>query len=460
MDLSLLITLAVIFLVTLVGSALRGMRTDRCLRDFDEFQVTVERAGRRPVYGRMCLAPTGFELSYRVEVLDEQMHTESSYVYYSAEYASIVGIYRYVDELTPENRERRDRAWRVAFRPNLPRRLWRKFTNFVNTATDSLVEAFSLVLGRAQVAGQKPILTQGERKISGLTKDVLGAVGTSFDPLLERLMGQEVVVELVREKGTVEYVGILKSYTADFLEILDVYVPEPISFKVERGGARRASLGRDYGDVEALKAARVVAGNLDLALDESGLVLTNLSERPMLLSEVCTDAGTKRVNALVDSGGTVHYPLDAQPEQVQVSIMMALRFDLVLPRRIALIRHRAARYHPREVFGSPLVLQRAAQNEDDEREMRERLEQNPSDAEAALHLGILLLGRDEVAEAGCCFQTALRSRDSLADGGSLARLLLEIVQREQHRLDCRQDLLERAQTQGGQGPPCASSGRL
>ncbi len=441
MDLSLLITLAVIFLATLIGSALRGMRTDRCLRDFDEFQVIVERSSKKPVYGRMCLTSSGFELGYSMKVLDEQMHTESSYVYYAAEYNSIVAIYRYVDELTSDNRKKRDRAWRVAFHPNLPRRLWRRFTNFLNTATDSLVEALNLVLGRAQVGGQKTILTQGEAKITGLTKDVLGVVGTSFDPLLERLMGQEVVVELTRDKVTTEYMGVLKSYTADFIEVLDVYVPEPVTLCVKRDGHRELA-NEDVRDAEALRAAHAHLESLDLALDGSGLFLTNVSNRPMLLSEVVTEPGTSWVNALVDAGDTVHYGLDGDLEQVRVKVVMAQRFDLVLPRRAALVRHRAQRYHPRDVFGSPLVLRSRPQDESAEQETRKRLEERPDDAEAALQLGIYLLGRDELGEAGRYFQTAISQKDGLADDGALADLLLEIVRRQQQQLGFEERLVE------------------
>jgi len=77
-DISLLVTLGVIFASTLLVSALSALRKDRCLDDFDGFHVTVERKDKYPVYGTMHLVSTGFETLYRDEVLDGQMHLERS----------------------------------------------------------------------------------------------------------------------------------------------------------------------------------------------------------------------------------------------------------------------------------------------------------------------------------------------------------------------------------------------
>jgi len=97
MDPTLLLTVGIIFLTTLVGSILRGMRKDRCLQDFDDFHVTVERKDKRRIWGTMRLEPTGFEMEYREDVLDQQMHVETSYAVYKSEYQQIQAIY---DSLT------------------------------------------------------------------------------------------------------------------------------------------------------------------------------------------------------------------------------------------------------------------------------------------------------------------------------------------------------------------------
>ena len=50
----------------------------------------------------------------------------------------------------------------------------------------------------------------------------MGSVGTSFEPLLERYIGHKVVLKLIKGDKIFEYCGVLKEYTGQFVEIMDV----------------------------------------------------------------------------------------------------------------------------------------------------------------------------------------------------------------------------------------------
>ena len=50
----------------------------------------------------------------------------------------------------------------------------------------------------------------------------MGSMGTSFEPLLERYIGHRVVLELIKGEKIFKYSGVLKDYTAEFIEIMDV----------------------------------------------------------------------------------------------------------------------------------------------------------------------------------------------------------------------------------------------
>ena len=168
-----------------------GSKRDRCLADFDDYWVVIERLSALPVYGRMSLFSTGLELLYETPSLDDQLHIEGSFVFYSAEFASVTGIYRYVDDLTADKRDERQRAWIRAFNGSFWIRSKRNTSNFVATATDSLTNALNLVVGQTTAKAQQEelLLAQGETEIKGLTKQMLGYVGNKFDPLLERMVG-------------------------------------------------------------------------------------------------------------------------------------------------------------------------------------------------------------------------------------------------------------------------------
>jgi len=50
----------------------------------------------------------------------------------------------------------------------------------------------------------------------------MASAGTSFEPLLERYIGHKVVLEMIKGDKVFEYCGVLKEYTAEFVEIMDV----------------------------------------------------------------------------------------------------------------------------------------------------------------------------------------------------------------------------------------------
>ncbi len=53
-----------------------------------------------------------------------------------------------------------------------------------------------------------------------------GSIGASYEPLLEKYIGRKVVLEMIKGDNILEYGGVLKDYTGEFIEIMDVdYTP-------------------------------------------------------------------------------------------------------------------------------------------------------------------------------------------------------------------------------------------
>ena len=50
----------------------------------------------------------------------------------------------------------------------------------------------------------------------------MSSVATAYEPLLERHIGRKVVIEQVKGDKVIELVGVLKDYTADFIEVMDI----------------------------------------------------------------------------------------------------------------------------------------------------------------------------------------------------------------------------------------------
>ena len=386
MDASLLITLAIVFFATLIGSALGSIRKDRCLADFGDFHVTLEHADGRVIWGVMRILATGFELVYRNSVRSEQALVKTSYVFYRDEYAHIQGLYRYTDDLDPAKRRERDRSLRRAFHPGPVSYLTRRLRNFTNTATDSLSEMLTLVLGRSRPLQTELVMASGQKHLSGLTKDVLGYVGTSYDPVLESFVGAEAVVEMRVEDTVYEYVGVLKDYSADFLEVLDVEFCQPLSLVARQAAPGSASAG----------SAAATLG-IRTSLHNELLIVTNTREDPIMLCEVVVAGQEMPVEAIIDPGREYRHVLCSRADAVELNLRTIRLLDMILPRSVALLRHRAERYRTSDALNARLQLERLLDDPEEDTDLDRALLKNEQIREADRRLAKTLQQRDRSA---------------------------------------------------------------
>ena len=120
-------------------------------------------------------------------------------------------------------KKQREKEIKRIYHPGFFRRLKRKTQNIFKTVRDAIVEVLNLLISRAKKT--TPIgstLTAQDKYVSQIKQDLMGSVGTSYEPLLERYIGRKVVLELIKGDKILEYCGILKDYTAEFIEIMDV----------------------------------------------------------------------------------------------------------------------------------------------------------------------------------------------------------------------------------------------
>ena len=78
---------------------------------------------------------------------------------------------------------------------------------------------------------------------------------------------------------------------------------------------------------------------------------------------------------------------------------MASRLDMIVPRRQALIRHRAERYNPDTIFDVGLSLVRRQSDQREIERLRKVLTYSPWDVISAAKLGEMLMRYGEFAEA-------------------------------------------------------------
>jgi len=420
MDLSLFITIGLIFLVTSIAGYVRSRLTDRCLRSFHGFNVTLHKTDGRRVWGRMGLSAGGIEFTFPQREGGDS--SKASYLLYAGEYKLIESILRYADRLSDAERRRREADIVASFHPGPFRMLVRRLRNFVGSATDSLRDVLALVLGRVQKMQDRYVAAEGTSTLTKLGGSVLTDVSAAHDPLLERHIGQRVILEVIEDDEIHEHAGIFKEYSATFLHLLDVEYPH--SWAIEVAAA------------ETVESARVSVG-----LGAGEVQVINGGERPVLIVSLEVAEVERPVDALVEPGGTVTLPVMADG-RVVVRLQVVRDLDMIVPRSRSTVRHRAEPVRnaaePESswdvVFDLGTLLGRRANDEQLAADLRAVVEQNPGDAAAAARLGALLLQREDFPGAARWLRAAYNGREALPDGGRRVRMQLrELARRRSQR---------------------------
>ncbi len=417
-DWSLIITLGVIFFITLLGAWLRSRRKDECLTAFEGYHVTLERVDGRIVCGTVHVEPTGTEFLYRHAVQD-QHHVEASYILYQSEYENIQAIYRFADDLDEANRVRRTKQIKQWFNPGPLRLFMRKTRNFLSTASDSFNEVIGIMVGRARKPAGQLMTDTSESYLKQFGGDLIGHAGHRHDPLLERFIGQRVVFELSEDGEVHEHVGIFKNYSADFLELLDVQFPVREILKLTS-----SEPAESWG-----VTAKMVDGDLHIS---------NACNYPVLLQKMVPDqAEEELLDVVVDAAEEVVLYQDQYIQSAQLSIKIVRELDIIVPRARCVIRHRAAHvetnYLPDIIFDLGLVLRSRSRDTVREARLRESLQQDQLNAIAAANLGALLVRQGKYDEAESYLNSALEMRNSLPDRGRRAQMGLREIGRRRNR---------------------------
>ena len=216
------ITVAFLVLTTIVAAFVRRRARDRCLMSFSGDAVVLETA-EKVISGRLTVENTGLEFVYPTVRITSKGHQEATYLLYKFEYANIHALVRYHAHLSEEAKTAREKELRDTYHPTMFRRLKRKTSNALKTVRDSVLEVIDGMLSAAKKATPAgAVLTAQDKYVSRMKQDLASSVGTSFEPLVEKYIGRWVVIDVIRGEEVLQYSGVLKDYTAEFIEILDV----------------------------------------------------------------------------------------------------------------------------------------------------------------------------------------------------------------------------------------------
>jgi len=217
------ITILFIIFAAGVAAFVRKRSRDKCLRDFEKNMVTMEDKNGKTIWGSLRVENTGLEFVYSQKHKDEDGHEEASYILYKYEYPDIQAVIRFHDDLSDKNKKAREEELERTYHPEWGSRLKRKTLNVFRTVRDSIVEIINLLISQAKKATPAgKVLGSQDKYVTQMKQELVGSVGASFEPLLERYIGRKVVLEMIKGDKVLEYCGVLKDYTAEFVEIMGV----------------------------------------------------------------------------------------------------------------------------------------------------------------------------------------------------------------------------------------------
>jgi hypothetical protein len=324
---ALYVSILVILISSLVGFFVKARARDRCLRDFDRFDATVETTDGQIVWGLFRVYSSGLELLYRAEHQDEQGHVENSTILYAPELGNLQAVYRFHHDQLPEARRRRKRDIERTYQPTLFRRAGRGLRNTYNAFRDAIVQTLNAILAyRATQAPQEVIWSRSKDLTASGSQLLSTAVGNAYEPILERYIGQYVVLEMQRGDALEEEYGILKEYSAQYIELLNARLEVPLDVYI-----------KDH----------VFPGGPPVKTDQlvSTIRVTNGLQHTILIDAIRHGDQSRPVHVPVDGGQTAEIALqeDEMGGPVQVDVNVRCLADLIVPRTLAVVRHAGKR---------------------------------------------------------------------------------------------------------------------
>ncbi len=225
-DSGFLITVAFIVISTLFLAFIKHIKKDKCIKSFKSDVVTVYFNTGESIKGRLDVENTGSEFIIDTTVKNEK----SSYILYKEEYPNVRFFVRYHKDLDSKRKRDRVKVIKKTYHPNIFRKMGRGINIFFKIIRDSLTEVFSALSGRLKTASTS--YATSETYMKKVNTEAVSSIDATHNPLLEKYIGNKVVIDHIFNSKEYEIVGILKDYTGEYLEILDAdFVSEEITLQ-------------------------------------------------------------------------------------------------------------------------------------------------------------------------------------------------------------------------------------
>jgi hypothetical protein len=326
-------TILLIFIVTIVSAMLRRLVNDKILKLFHHYHVGFFSETRPAIWGDCMVSSQGLKLLFDKAFVTQRTLVKSSALLYEDELTPMICMTRCVLRLTEHERRKRLRQIERTFHPGALRRARRWSGNMLNTMRDAITKTMSLVIGRmtavpGSMAGAAISTQAGD--LNTLTGSVVNLAANAYEPLLERYIGQPIVVEIqlpnpagaTGSATLVEFPGYLVDYTQKFLAVFNVdQTPvEKLEIKLEPGKAPSPDLA-----------------DLKITTTDQDTIIQCQGKDAFILVQLACGVHTADLQIAIIPGTTlVLGPLE---KPTILTVERTRQIDLIVPRTRARIRY-------------------------------------------------------------------------------------------------------------------------
>lgn len=208
------ITIIIISLSGFIGAFIKGKKKDRCLKGLNKSNIHIIKLKKdeKDIIGRLNIEANCMEIK-----LNDNNEKENL-ILYKNEYTSINKIIRYTKMLNDKEIKKRTIEYNKIISPSFFRKMKRTVIIFFNITKDAVFELSETMLSKTKLSS----LNQTEFVESIKNHTSQSATISSYQPIWERYIGKKIILEQTINNIKMEYSGILKEYSGNYILLYDV----------------------------------------------------------------------------------------------------------------------------------------------------------------------------------------------------------------------------------------------
>ncbi len=214
--------MALLFLAATIAAIASRRKRDQCLKYFNREPVMILMQSGKWLWGRFIAFPKTMELVFEQPEKDETGLKKASYVLYAPEIDHIKKIIQPSPQAGTKEYARWQKEIQRIANPSFFRRMRRWLWNLFNTLRDAVAQALTMLIGSVKKSTPIGKISGADKRAGEIGSTLIDTVPNTYEPVLEKYLSRQVVVEMLEGGTVVEFAGLLQEYSGKYLLLRNV----------------------------------------------------------------------------------------------------------------------------------------------------------------------------------------------------------------------------------------------